>query len=163
MFIGNEHDRRADDPRATATSAASAVHVAGGVGVVDRAEDLREDVEIVDRVPTSRTNGGDRGRQRTTTGGHDDVVWYLAGYTTLTGKAAYDAEIDNPEFVGQPTLNVERVIEEGDTIAVVGNGEATWKNGQPHRFAFSDVFVFTGDLISRRESYVVTLQAPEAD
>jgi len=41
----------------------------------------------------------------------DDVAWDLPGYTHLTGKDAFDQEIENPEFVGSPTLTVDRAIE----------------------------------------------------
>jgi ketosteroid isomerase-like protein len=84
----------------------------------------------------------------------DDVVWDLPGHAYLEGKEAFDGEIENPDFVGQPTLNVDRVIEEGDTVVALGNGEATRKDGQRFRFLFSDVFTFAEDRIRRVESYL---------
>ena len=45
----------------------------------------------------------------------DDVVWVLHGYRTLRGKEAFDGEIENDAAVGSPTLNLDRLIEEGDT------------------------------------------------
>jgi uncharacterized protein len=41
----------------------------------------------------------------------DDVAWDLPGYAHLTGKEAFDREIENDEFVGSPTLTVDRLIE----------------------------------------------------
>jgi ketosteroid isomerase-like protein len=87
----------------------------------------------------------------------DDVVWDLPGYAHLEGKGAFDGEIENPEFVGRPTLTVDRVVEEGDTIVTIGDGETTHKSGERRRFAFCDVFTFRGDNISRVESYLVPL------
>jgi uncharacterized protein len=87
----------------------------------------------------------------------DDVVWDLPGYTHLAGKDAFDQEIENDEFVGSPTLTVDRTIEEGDTVVAIGNGETTHKSGEVRRFAFCDVFTFAGDKISRVESYLVPL------
>ena len=87
----------------------------------------------------------------------DDVVWELPGFKLLHGKAAFDEEIENPAFSGSPTLHVERVVEEGDTVVTTGRGEGHTADGTEHRFAFSDVFVFDGDLIRRVESYVVPL------
>ena len=88
----------------------------------------------------------------------DDVAWDLPGHTHLTGKAAFDQEIENDEFTGSPTLTVDRLIEEADTVVAIGGGEATHKSGQLRRFAFCDVFTFAGDKISRVESYLVPLE-----
>lgn len=90
----------------------------------------------------------------------DDVAWDLVGFAHLSGKDAFDQEIENDEFVGSPTLNVDRLIEdeEADVVVAVGDGEGTRKSGERHRFAFSDVFTFAGDKISRVESYLVPLK-----
>ena len=88
----------------------------------------------------------------------DDVAWDLPGYAHLTGKDAFDQEIENEEFVGSPTLTVDRLIEEADAVVAIGDGEATHKSGERHRFAFCDVFTFAGDKIRRVESFVVPIQ-----
>jgi ketosteroid isomerase-like protein len=88
----------------------------------------------------------------------DDVAWDLPGYTHLTGKDAFDQEIENDEFVGSPTLTVDRLIEEADAVVAIGNGETTHKSGELHRFVFCDVFTFAGDKICRVESYLVPLK-----
>jgi uncharacterized protein len=87
----------------------------------------------------------------------DDVVWDLPGYAHLEGKEAFDREIENEDFTGSPTLIVDRLVEEGDTVAAIGNGEATHKSGAQHRFAFVTVFTFAGEEICRVESYLVPL------
>ena len=88
----------------------------------------------------------------------DDVAWDLPGYTHLKGKDAFDEEIENDEFVGSPTLTVDRLIEGADAIVAIGDGQATHKSGELHRFAFCDVFTFAGDKICRVESYLVRLK-----
>ena len=87
----------------------------------------------------------------------DDVVWDLPGHTHLAGKDAFDQEIENDDFVGTPALTVDRMIEEGDTVVALGNGETTHKSGEVRRFAFCDVFTFAGDKVRRVESYLVPL------
>jgi uncharacterized protein len=87
----------------------------------------------------------------------DDVVWDLPGFAHLAGKDAFDREIENDEFVGSPTLTVDRLIEEADTVVAIGKGETTHRSGERRRFAFCDVFTFAGDEISRVESYLVPL------
>ena len=85
----------------------------------------------------------------------DDVVWVLHGYKTIHGKEAFDAEIENEAFEGHPVINLERFIEEGDCLVVTGNGTATRKGGEKLSFAFSEVFTFSGDLVSRLDTYHV--------
>jgi ketosteroid isomerase-like protein len=87
----------------------------------------------------------------------DDVIWDLPGFRHLRGKAAFDGEIENEEFVGSPILVVDRLIEEGDAVVAIGRGEGTMRSGERHRFAFSDVFTFRGDLIRQVESYLVPI------
>lgn len=87
----------------------------------------------------------------------DDVAWDLPGHAHLTGKAEFDREIENDEFVGRPTLTVDRLVEEAGTVVAIGDGKATRKTGEVLRFAFCDVFTFTGDRIGRVESYLVPL------
>ena len=89
----------------------------------------------------------------------DDAVWDLPGFKHLTGKEAFDREIENPDFVGSPRLTVDRLVEEADTVVAIGTGESTHKSGQVFRFAYCDVFTFAGDKIHRVESYVVPLKA----
>jgi uncharacterized protein len=87
----------------------------------------------------------------------EDVVWDLPGFTRLEGKDAFDGEIENPDFVGNPLLTVDRTLTAADAVVTTGRGEASRASGERFRFAFCDVFTFTGDLISRVESYVVPL------
>src|SRR4026208_934918 len=51
----------------------------------------------------------------------DDVEWMIPGAFHLCGKEAFDGEIENDAFVGRPTIEVTRLVEEGD----VGAGEGT--------------------------------------
>ncbi|NKX53017.1 nuclear transport factor 2 family protein [Arthrobacter mobilis] len=87
----------------------------------------------------------------------EDVVWVLHGYTTLTGKDAFDKEIENAAFTGKPTLTIDQLIEEGDTVVAVGSGQADRREGGTLNFVFSDVFTFTGHKISRLETFQVNL------
>jgi ketosteroid isomerase-like protein len=83
----------------------------------------------------------------------DDIVWELHGHKTVRGKAAFDAEIENDFFEGQPTLAIYRMIEEGDAVAVTGGGSVKKKGGETMKFVFSEIFHFTGSLVHRLETY----------
>src|SRR5262245_37657141 len=85
----------------------------------------------------------------------DDVVWRRHGYKTLRGKAAFDAEIENDAFEGSPTLVVDRLIEDGDSVAATGSGHVAKRGGERASFVFCDVFTFKGDAVSRLDTYHV--------
>ena len=91
----------------------------------------------------------------------DDIVWQLHGHKTVRGKAAFDAEIENDFFEGQPALEIFRMIEEGDAVAVTGGGHVTKKGGEQMDFVFSEVFHFAGNLVSRLETFHVWTSAIE--
>lgn len=87
----------------------------------------------------------------------EDVAWDIPGRTSLRGKEAFDGEIENAAFVGRPTLDVDRVVEDGDTAVAIGEGRGSLASGGTVRFAFCTVLTFRDELISRVESYVVPL------
>src|SRR5262245_66205829 len=87
----------------------------------------------------------------------DDVVWELYGYTTIRGKDAFDAEIENDAFEGRPRLEIDRLIEEDDIVVALGGGSARKKDGEVLTFLFADAFTFRGEAISRLETYQVNL------
>ena len=87
----------------------------------------------------------------------DDVVWDLPGHARREGKVEFDQEIENEAFTGRPTLMLDRLVEEGDAVVAIGTGVASTKSGETHRFAYCDVFTFSGERISRVESYLVPL------
>ena len=83
----------------------------------------------------------------------DDVEWEMPGFIDITGKKAFDREIENDAFVGHPKLTIERLVEEGDVVVAVGAVEAARKDGGTLRAVFADVFHFRGDKIRRLETY----------
>jgi ketosteroid isomerase-like protein len=89
----------------------------------------------------------------------NDIVWDLPGFTHLEGKDAFDSEIENEGFVGSPALDVDRVIEEDDTVVAIGIGSGTQTNGDVFEFAFCTVFTFAALLIRRVESFIVPLKS----
>jgi len=85
----------------------------------------------------------------------DDVVWALHGAKTLMGKDAFAAEADNAGGP-LPELTLDRMVEEGDTVAVVGHGGVSL-SGDPVDFVYSEVFTFTGGLVSRLDTFHIWL------
>lgn len=82
-----------------------------------------------------------------------DVVWALHGEKTLVGRDAFAAEADTGGGPA-PDLHLDRLIEEGDTVAVVGHGSVALDDG-PVDFVYSEVFTFTDGLVSRLDTFHV--------
>jgi len=87
----------------------------------------------------------------------DDVVWNIPGVRTTRGKREFDDEIENPAFEGSPELTVERVIDAGEALAVLGTGVGHHREHGRFRFAYNDLFTFRDGLICQVDSYVVPL------
>jgi uncharacterized protein YndB with AHSA1/START domain len=87
----------------------------------------------------------------------DDVEWVIHGHRTTRGKVEFDGEIENPAFQGSPSLDVQRVLEDGPVVVTTGEGRGETVASEPFRFAFNDLFTFHDGLIARVDSYVVPL------
>lgn len=85
----------------------------------------------------------------------DDVLFEIYGKARVRGRAALEAALN--AIAGHPTLTVDRLIEAGDIVVVVGSGSVALAAGGGLEFRFCDVFTFSGDAISRLESYQVSL------
>ncbi len=87
----------------------------------------------------------------------EDVVWALHGSKTLEGEDAFDAEVEGEGFEGRPDITLDRLIEEGTTVVATGGGSVPEKGGKRREFVFCEVFSFTGDEVSRLDTYHVWL------
>ena len=85
----------------------------------------------------------------------DDVVWALYGAKSLVGKDAFAAEADSGDGPN-PELTLDRLIEEGDTVAVIVHGTVSL-GGDPHDLVYSEVFTFTDGLVSRLDTFHIWL------
>jgi ketosteroid isomerase-like protein len=88
----------------------------------------------------------------------DDVEWVIPGAVHLFGKRAFDAEIENPEFVGKPEIDTTRLVEEDDVVVAEGKVRAARKNGSVLNAVFCDVFRLRDGLIHHLTSYVVEVK-----
>ena len=84
-----------------------------------------------------------------------DVVWVMPGFFHLTGKAAFDKEIENDAFEGKPVITTTRMVEEDDIVVAEGTVQANMKNGGLLDAVFCDVFHFRDGKIKQLTSYVM--------
>ena len=87
----------------------------------------------------------------------DDVVWKMPGVYTHRGKEEFDKEIENENFVGSPTIQIKRYVEESDIVIAEGAVQGKMKNGSVLDAVFCDVFEMTGGKIKSLTSYLMTL------
>ena len=87
----------------------------------------------------------------------DNVVWDIYGQTTIFGKDAFDAAIENEAIIGGPELALDRLVEEGDTVVATGSGSMTPREGDPISFVFAEVFAFDGDVVGRLETFHINV------
>jgi ketosteroid isomerase-like protein len=87
----------------------------------------------------------------------DDVVWKMPGVYMHRGKAEFDKEIENEHFVGSPTIQVKRLIEENDIVIAEGAVQGKMKNGNALDAVFCDVFEMSAGKIRSLTSYLMTL------
>jgi uncharacterized protein len=88
----------------------------------------------------------------------DDIEWTVFGHYRITGKEAYDANIEGPDPVGvPPKVTITRMVEENDVVMAEMTLEALQKDGTVMRAAMGEVFVMRDGLIRERRAYVVPL------
>jgi ketosteroid isomerase-like protein len=88
----------------------------------------------------------------------DDVVWDLPGAFHLTGKEAFDREIENPAFMGTPVVVVTRMVEEDDVVVAEGTVRAQRRDGASLHLAMCDVFEMRDAKIKRVVSYLAEIK-----
>ena len=88
----------------------------------------------------------------------DDVVWDMPGALHLTGKSAFDKEIENDAFVGSPTLTVSRMTEENDVVVAEGAVHVQRRAGGVLTAVFCDVSIMRGGKIAQLISYLVEVK-----
>jgi ketosteroid isomerase-like protein len=89
----------------------------------------------------------------------DDVEWIVPGAFHLHGKEEFDAEIENPAFVGNPDITVTRMTEEGDVVVAEGTVRSDRADGGKLNAVFCDVFVMRDTKIRHITSYLMEVPA----
>jgi ketosteroid isomerase-like protein len=87
----------------------------------------------------------------------DDVVWEMPGIFHHEGKAAFDGEIENPNFEGKPIVTLTRMTEEEDVVVAEGKVRGKMKGGADFSAMFCDVFEMENMKIKRLIGYIAML------
>ena len=89
----------------------------------------------------------------------DDVVWEMPGIYQHVGKKAFDKEIENDNFIGSPTIQIIKLIEENDIVIAEGAVQGNMKNGNKLDAVFCDVFEMEHGKIKKLTSYLMSKNA----
>lgn len=89
----------------------------------------------------------------------DDVVWEMPGIYQHVGKEAFDKEIENENFIGSPTIQILKLIEENNIVIAEGAVQGMMKNGNILDAVFCDVFEMEKGKIKRLTSYLMSKNA----
>ena len=87
----------------------------------------------------------------------DDVEWIIPGSFHVTGKEAFDKEIENDAFTGHPVVKIVRLVEEADVVVAEGTVRVAWTRGGFLEAVFCDVFEMNQGKIRRLTTYLVKL------
>lgn len=90
----------------------------------------------------------------------DDVEWDIPGFFRITGKEAFDGQIENDAFVGKPTLEIQRLTEENDVVVAEGSVKSQKKDGSMLHAVFCDVFEMRDGKIMKLTSHLTVLNTP---
>lgn len=85
----------------------------------------------------------------------DDVEWEIPGVFHARGKEAFDEQIESAEFIGSPSIDVTRLLEDGDVVVAEGSVRTRRRDGTFLSLAFCDVFEMQRGRIRRLVSYIM--------
>lgn len=86
----------------------------------------------------------------------DDIVWEMPGIYRYVGKDEFDKEIENENFIGSPSIQILKLIEEDNVVIAEGAVQGKMKNGNTLDAVFCDVFVMENGKIKHLTSYLMS-------
>lgn len=85
----------------------------------------------------------------------DDVEWLVPGAFHVHGKDAFDREIEGEGFVRPPSIEVTRMLEDGDVVIAEGCVRTELASGARLNLAMCDVFELRDGRIRKLTSYLM--------
>lgn len=86
----------------------------------------------------------------------DDIIWEMPGIYQHVGKEAFDKEIENENFIGSPTIQIIKLVEENNIVIAEGAVQGNMKNGNILDAVFCDVFEMENGKIKKLTSYLMS-------
>jgi ketosteroid isomerase-like protein len=92
-----------------------------------------------------------------------DVSFEFVGWAKTRGKDELEAALQKFSAGSDGSKyprTIDRLIEEGNTVVAIGSGSNPVAGG-PLEMVFCDVFTFSGDAITRVETYQIPIKVPK--
>lgn len=86
----------------------------------------------------------------------EDIVWDMPGFFHLSGKEAFDKEIEKNHFIENPEIEIVSLTEENDIVVAEGIIKCNFRTGDLLNAAFCDVFQMEDGKIKKLTSYQMT-------
>ena len=83
----------------------------------------------------------------------DDITWYMPGFISLSGREAFDKEIENDLFEGKPDIQITRMVEENNVVIAEGAVQCKIKAGGMLDALFCDVFELENGKVKKLTTY----------
>lgn len=87
----------------------------------------------------------------------DDVEWLVPGAFHVRGKDAFDKEIEGEGFVRPPSIEVTRMLEDGNVVFAEGFVRTEHSDGSRLNLAMCDVFEMRDSKIRKLISYLMPI------
>lgn len=84
----------------------------------------------------------------------DNICWEMPGFFELNGKEAFDKEIENDLFEGNPIIDIVRLTEENNIVIAEGSVKSKFKDGRLLDAVFCDVFHMENAKIKKLTTYL---------
>ncbi|WP_447637767.1 nuclear transport factor 2 family protein [Flavobacterium microcysteis] len=86
----------------------------------------------------------------------EDIIWDMPGFFHLSGKEAFDKEIEKNHFIENPEIEIVSLTEENNIVVAEGTIKCNFRTGDLLNAAFCDVFQMEGGKIKKLTSYQMT-------
>lgn len=83
----------------------------------------------------------------------DDFTWDYNGKEAGEGKPAFEERMRADLATGRAEVTIEQLVEQGGTIVALNRGRLIPNEGDPAPFVAAEAYTFTGDKISRMQTY----------
>ncbi|MBK1784926.1 nuclear transport factor 2 family protein [Prauserella cavernicola] len=85
----------------------------------------------------------------------ENLVWEFNGEKVGEGRAAFEERMRADLAQGSAEVSIEQLIEDpdSDTLVALNRGRLVPNEGEPMPFVSAEAYTFTGDKISRMQTY----------
>lgn len=85
----------------------------------------------------------------------DNIRWNIVGMPSISGKSEFVKAVVTLEIENFPSVNVDKIIAEGDYVVVESRGKDINETGENNSPAYCDIYCIKNGKIQELTTYVV--------